>query len=69
MVPSGTPNAIVDRIYSEVANVLKQADTTEKVREQGFDVVANSPDEAQKFMAAEVERWGKLVREANIKPD
>ncbi len=69
MVPGGTPNGIVDRIYSEVAAVLKQPDTTEKVREQGFDVVANPPAEAQKFMAAEVERWGKLVREANIKPD
>jgi tripartite-type tricarboxylate transporter receptor subunit TctC len=69
MVPSGTPPNILERIHTEVASVLKQPDTTEKVREQGFDVVANSPDEAQKFMAAEVERWGKLVREANIKPD
>jgi hypothetical protein len=39
------------------------------VREQGFDVVASSPANAQAFMAAEVARWGKLVREANIKAD
>jgi tripartite-type tricarboxylate transporter receptor subunit TctC len=69
MVPSSTPKEIVARINAEVVNVLKQPDVAERVREQGFDVVANSPTEAQAFMASEVARWGKLVREANIKAD
>jgi tripartite-type tricarboxylate transporter receptor subunit TctC len=69
MVPSATPKSIVARINAGVAGVLKQPDMAEKVREQGFDIVANTPEEAQSFMAAEVERWGKLVREANIKAD
>lgn len=69
MVPRGTPKDIVTRINAEVASVLKQPDTAERVREQGFDIVANSAEAAQSFMAAEVERWGKLVREANIKAD
>lgn len=69
MVPSGTPDAIVARINAEVVGALKQPDTAQRVREQGFDIVANSAQAAQSFMAAEVERWGKLVREANIKPE
>ena len=69
MVPSGTSDNIVARIHAEVANVLRQPETADKVREQGFDVVASTPDAAAQFMAAEVERWGKLVREANIRPD
>jgi tripartite-type tricarboxylate transporter receptor subunit TctC len=69
MVPSGTPKDIVARINAEVASVLKQPDTAERVRAQGFDIVANSAEAAQSFMAAEVARWGKLVREANIKAD
>jgi tripartite-type tricarboxylate transporter receptor subunit TctC len=69
MVPSGTPQAIVARINADVVNVLKQPDTAERVREQGFDVVASTPADAQAFMASEVARWGKLVREANIKAD
>jgi len=32
-------------------------------------VVASTPDSAQKFIAAEVERWGKLVRDAGIKAE
>jgi tripartite-type tricarboxylate transporter receptor subunit TctC len=69
MVPRGTPKAIVARINAEVAGVLRQPDTAERVREQGFDIVAGSVADAQRFMAAEVARWGKLVREANIKAD
>ena len=69
MVPSATPQDIVARINAEVVSVLKQPDTAERVREQGFDIVANSAPAAQSFMAGEVERWGKLVREANIKAD
>lgn len=69
MVPSATPKDIIARINAEAATVLKQPDTAEKVRAQGFDIVANSPEAAQSFMAAEVARWGKLVREANIKAD
>lgn len=69
MVPSGTPKAIIARINAEVVNVLKQPDTAERVREQGFDIVANAPAEAQSFMASEVARWSRLVREANIKAD
>lgn len=69
MVPSGTPKDIVARISAEAANALKQPDTADRVRAQGFDIVANSPEAAQSFMAAEVARWGKLVREANIKAD
>ncbi|MEO7725727.1 MAG: tripartite tricarboxylate transporter substrate binding protein [Burkholderiales bacterium] len=69
MVPAATPRHIVARINSEVTGVLRQPDIAERVREQGFDIVANSPQAAQAFMAAEVERWGRLVREANIKAD
>ena len=69
MVPSATPKHIIARINAEVARVLKQPDTAERVREQGFDIVAGPPEDAQRFMASEVERWGKLVRDANIKVD
>lgn len=69
MVPSGTPKPIVERINAEVASVLKQPDTAKRVREQGFNIVANSAGAAQSFMAAEVERWGKVVRDANIRAD
>jgi tripartite-type tricarboxylate transporter receptor subunit TctC len=69
MVPSGTPKDIIKRINAEVAGALRQLDVAQRVRDQGFTLVADTPEEAQAFMSSEVERWGKLVREANIKAD
>ncbi len=69
MVPAGTPKEIIARIHAESMNALRQPEMTQKVREQGFEVVASSPESAQAFIAAEVERWGRLVRDANIKAD
>ena len=65
----GHAKEIVARIQAEAAIALRQPDMMQKVRDQGFDVVASTPDNAQNFIAAEVERWGKLVRNANIKTD
>lgn len=69
MVPAGTPADVIARIQAEAANVLRQPDMTQKVRDQGFEVVASTPQAAHAFISAEVERWGKLVREAGIKAD
>ena len=69
MVPVGTPMEIISRIQAEAANALRQPEMMQKVREQGFEMVTSPPDNAQAFIAAEVERWGKLVRDANIKAD
>lgn len=69
MVPSATPPEIVKRIHTEVAGALKQPEMVQKLQEQGFEVVVNAPEEAQAFMASEVARWGKVVRDANIKAD
>ena len=69
MVPAGTPKDIIARLQVESMNALRQPEMTQRVREQGFEVVASTPDSAQKFIAAEVERWGKLVRDAGIKSE
>jgi tripartite-type tricarboxylate transporter receptor subunit TctC len=69
MVPSGTPKDIVKRINAEVVRALKQPEVSQRVRERGFTLVAYAPEAAHAFMAAEAARWGKLVREANVKPD
>ncbi len=69
MVPSGTPNDIVRRINSEVTSILKQPEMVQRLHDQGFEVVANPAEDAQAFMAAEVKRWAKVVRDANMKAE
>lgn len=69
LVPAATPKAILGAINTTVTGALKQPEMTQKLREQAFEVIADAPDTAQAFLVTETRRWGKLVREANLKPD
>jgi tripartite-type tricarboxylate transporter receptor subunit TctC len=40
-----------------------------KVEEQGADVVASTPEECGRFIRAEIEKWGKVIRDNNIRAD
>ena len=69
LVPAGTPADIVARIHADAVKGLKQPQMTRRIQEQGFEVIGSTPAEAQAFVAAEIERWGKVVRDAGIKTD
>jgi tripartite-type tricarboxylate transporter receptor subunit TctC len=68
--PAGTPKPILDRLHAELQKVLKMPDVRKTLTETlGMDIVAASPDATQKFLLAEMARWGKVVKDNNIKPD
>lgn len=67
MVPAGTPKAVIDRLYTEFSKVLQMPDVRARLEKQAFDIVASPPDVFAKFVRDEVEKWGKVVREANLK--
>ena len=70
VAPAGMPKAVLDRFHAELVNVFKQPDVRQQLSEtQGMDLVVSSPVELQNFVAAEVARWGKVVRENNIRGD
>jgi tripartite-type tricarboxylate transporter receptor subunit TctC len=67
--PRGTPNEIIERLSNEVNAGL--ADPTMKARTAalGYASYASSRADFAKFIADETEKWGKVIRAANIKPD
>lgn len=65
--PAGIPADIVARMNAEMAKVLKLPAVQERLTQMGVQVTASSPDEFGKFVRSEVDRWGKVVRENNIK--
>src|SRR6185436_1779569 len=68
--PAGTPKPIMDRFHAELVKALGQADLRKTLTDTlGMDLVVSSPDELQKFLLAEMARWGKVVRDNGIKPD
>ncbi len=65
-LPAGTPKNIVDLLNREIAKAMAMPDVKEKCAQLGFDVVANSPDEFSLYIKKEVDKWGKVIKDANI---
>ena len=68
-VPAATPQDLINKLYADVSNVLRQADFREKIASMGADVVGSSPEQFGAFMKTESAKWGKVIREANIKAE
>ncbi len=69
MVRSGTPKEIIAKINADVSTIMGSPDMKSKIADQGFVPVTMSVSDTEKFVAADVERWGKIIRDGNIKAD
>ena len=69
VAPAGTPKAIVDLLNAQMVRILKLPDVRERLTTLGFEPVGSTPDELAAKIKSETEKWGKVVREANIKID
>ena len=67
--PAGTPKPIVERLNKEIAQILKMPDIVAKLADLGLEPVGGSPEELGQFQKAEIEKWAKVVKEANVKPE
>ena len=63
------PRELVTRLHGELDKVLKRADTQEKFRAVGFDIIGTSPEQAAAFVAADSEKWAKLIQASGAKVD
>lgn len=69
LVPAGTPRPIIDNLNAEIVQILRTPEMTQRIRERGMQVVASTPEEFGRVLAADYERFGKLVKSANITID
>jgi tripartite-type tricarboxylate transporter receptor subunit TctC len=67
LFPTGVPQPIVDKVAGDLQKVLVRQDVKEKMGEFGIETVWSSPQQFGKFMDYERARWGKLIKEANIR--
>jgi tripartite-type tricarboxylate transporter receptor subunit TctC len=67
VVPAGTPKEIVDLLQREVAKIVAQPDVKERLATLGFVPIANTPDEFGARIRLEMEKWGKVVRDAKLR--
>ena len=69
MVAAGTPPAIVSRINAALTEIVGMPDMNSRIIELGYQPAPMSVGDAEKFVAADVERWARVIREAHIKAD
>jgi tripartite-type tricarboxylate transporter receptor subunit TctC len=69
MGPRGMPREIISRLHAELVAALNHAEVRSRFAQQGFDVVANRPEEYGEFQRREIERWREVVRRKGLTPE
>jgi len=69
MAPAGTPGEVIEKIWSDTAKVLQVPEVRERLAAMGAEPSGEPPAELAKRIKMEYDRWGEVVRKANIKAD
>jgi tripartite-type tricarboxylate transporter receptor subunit TctC len=69
LTPAGVPRPIIDKLNADIVKAVATPLVKTRLAELGVETVSSTPEEFGKFMASEAARWGKLVKEANLRVD
>jgi tripartite-type tricarboxylate transporter receptor subunit TctC len=69
VAPAGTPPDVVKRLHDEVEKAMSKPETLAQLLAEGSVPMSGSPQQAAQYLKAEQQRWGAVVREANVKLD
>ena len=67
--PKGLPKDVLAKLHAAIVAALNEPDTRARFDVQGFDIVANTPEQFTEFVKAELGRWKQVVETAGIKPE
>ena len=68
-VPAGTPQPVVERVNQAMVAALNTTDAKKRFAELGLDAVGNTPAQATKLVADEMDRWTAVVKAAGVKAE
>ncbi|WP_439610265.1 tripartite tricarboxylate transporter substrate binding protein [Reyranella sp.] len=67
IAPAGTPPAVISRLHTEVAKIMRAEEMKAKFADLGADAIGSTPDELAAFLRSEMKKWAEVVKAANIK--
>jgi tripartite-type tricarboxylate transporter receptor subunit TctC len=67
--PKGVPADVKTKLHAAIAEALNDPAVKEKLLAQGFEIVANTPEQFQRFQATEYARWKQLIETRKITAD
>jgi len=68
LAPAGTPRPIIERLHRDIAKALANPKVIEALHKTGVEPQAMTPEEFGRYIRREYDTWGKVVKEAGIKP-
>jgi len=68
LAPAGTPASIVQRLNQAVVRGMQESDTKAQLLKRGSEVIVSSPQELEKTIVSEIQKWAKIIKQAGIKP-
>jgi tripartite-type tricarboxylate transporter receptor subunit TctC len=66
LFPAGVPRPIIDKVSADIQKALAQPSVKAALANLGVEAISSTPEQFGAFMASETDRWGKLIREANL---
>ncbi len=69
LAPAGTPAEIVAKLNAAILKSLKTPEVQQKLQGQGYDVDTSTPEQFASLIRTEVDKWKKVVKEANVKAE
>jgi tripartite-type tricarboxylate transporter receptor subunit TctC len=67
LYPAGTARPIVDKLHADTVKVLADSDTKKRFADLGVETKSSTPAQFSAFIRAEMDKYAKLIKEANIK--
>jgi tripartite-type tricarboxylate transporter receptor subunit TctC len=69
LAPAGTPREIVNRLSAETQKAINESDIKERFSQIGIEPVGDTPEQAAKFLDAEIAKWAKVITTAGVKAE
>jgi len=68
-VPAATPRPVVAKLYDHISRTLNHPDVRPAIDKHGYKIGGEPPEQFQKFVRSEVEKFGRIIKAAGIKPE
>ena len=69
LVPAGTSKEIITSLHREMVRIIALPDVRERLPTLGFEPIGSTPEEFEAQIKAEIEKWARIVRDANVKTE
>ena len=69
LAPAKTPAAVIARLNQEIVRAIGRSEVKQRFLDAGAEVVGSSPEELARKLKSEIEVWGKVIKDAGIRPE